>query len=101
MPVILNAIGVSIFFLSVAVALAITLFLVVLLSQVSREAFRGRARRISLSVLAVTVVFCTLYIYNLIPPVPLALKNIGIYHSVVREGDSYVVSYEQPQWYQF
>lgn len=100
-PVILNTISIFVFFLSVGAALAITLFLVVLLSQVSREAFKARARRISFSIFAVTVLFSTLYLNNLIPPVPLSLKSIGIYHSVVRTDDSYAVSYESPHWYEF
>jgi hypothetical protein len=43
-----------------------------------------------------------LYFFNFIPPVPLSLKEIGIYHDVTREsGVGYHVSYEPPNWFAF
>jgi hypothetical protein len=42
-----------------------------------------------------------LYKLNWIPPVPLSVKQAGIYHSVERTGDSYALSYAKPRWYRF
>jgi hypothetical protein len=43
-----------------------------------------------------------LYFTNIIPPIPLSLKEVGIYHSVVRfEDNSYQLKYEDPPWWQF
>jgi Protein of unknown function (DUF2914) len=43
-----------------------------------------------------------LYVFRLIPPVPLSLMEIGIYHDVARQQDgSYRVTYETPPWYRF
>ncbi len=44
----------------------------------------------------------TLYVFHLIPPVPLSLTEIGIYRDVMRQPDgSYRVSYDSPVWYRF
>lgn len=43
-----------------------------------------------------------LYFANIIPPIPLSLKDVGIYHSVVRfENGDYQLTYEKPEWWQF
>ncbi len=40
-----------------------------------------------------------LYFTNLIPPIPLSLKDAGMYHSISRDGDgNYVLSYEDLGW---
>ncbi len=45
--------------------------------------------------------FNLLYFANVIPPIPLSLKDVGIYHSVVRfEDGSYQLKYEKGAWYQ-
>lgn len=42
-----------------------------------------------------------LYFANIIPPIPLSLKDVGIYHSVVRfENGDYQLKYEEGKWYQ-
>jgi hypothetical protein len=42
-----------------------------------------------------------LYFQNWVPPVPLALKEGGIYRSVRHLGDKYEVRYREPSWWQF
>lgn len=42
-----------------------------------------------------------LYFTNIIPPIPLSLKEVGIYHSVVRFGNGdYQLKYEAGEWWQ-
>lgn len=48
------------------------------------------------------VCFNALYFINVIPPVPLSLKTIGVYHSVLKRADGgYVVLYEKEPWWEF
>lgn len=50
------------------------------------------------------VIFVALLIFyfqNWMPPVPLALKDEGIYRSVKRVGENYEVRYRKPRWWQF
>ena len=42
--------------------------------------------------------FASLYFARLIPPVPLSLSAIGIYHDVSRVGDHFVLSETRPRW---
>ena len=49
--------------------------------------------------LGVQALLLLLYVFGLIPPVPLSLMDIGIYHSVARDAaGAYSVTYEKP-WY--
>jgi len=41
------------------------------------------------------------YFANIIPPIPLSLKDAGVFHSVVKfENGNYQVKYEEGQWWQ-
>ena len=52
--------------------------------------------------LGVQALLLVLYAFRLIPPVPLSLMEIGIYHGVARQADgSYRVTYDKPAWYRF
>lgn len=51
---------------------------------------------------AIYLSFSGLYFLNAIPPVPLGLKDIGIYHSVLKRSDgNYIGLYEPAAWWQF
>lgn len=41
------------------------------------------------------------YLMNWIPPVPLSLREGGIFHHAKRIGDQYHLAFEKPKWYQF
>jgi len=52
--------------------------------------------------LGVQALLLVLYVFKLIPPVPLSLMDIGIYHRVERtETGGYQVTYRTPPWYRF
>lgn len=99
-PVFLGAMGPGIFFMSGIGAVLIFSGYVSLLIIAAPHALSGHVRDIARVVVAITVVFNALYFLNLIPPVPLVLKDIGIYHSLARVGDSYEVSHEPARWYE-
>jgi hypothetical protein len=48
--------------------------------------------------LAVELMFAVLYGLKLIPPVPLSLSDIGVYHDVRREGDKFALVMTRPRW---
>jgi hypothetical protein len=41
------------------------------------------------------------YVNHWIPPVPLALREGGVYNEVRRDGNAFVLRYEEPPWTQF
>jgi hypothetical protein len=46
----------------------------------------------------VLVGFLGFYLLKLIPPVPLSIPFIGVYHAVEKSGDQYRLSHERPWW---
>jgi hypothetical protein len=57
---------------------------------------------VSVVVGGIFIVFNLLYFLNFIPPVPLSLKDIGIYHSILpRQDGGYVALYEPPGRFEF
>ena len=43
-----------------------------------------------------------MYFTNIIPPIPLSLKEAGIYHDIARTiGGNYMVTYEDVRWYEY
>lgn len=59
-------------------------------------------RTIVFSIGTIFVVLNFLYFLNIIPPIPLSIKDIGVYHSVVRfENGDYQLKYENGEWWQF
>ncbi|HVV15244.1 MAG TPA: DUF2914 domain-containing protein [Candidatus Paceibacterota bacterium] len=75
--------------------------------------FRGRDRiahlyEVSILVGLVFLFYNLLYFMNIIPPVPLSLRDIGVYHSITRlptsagsEQGIYSATYEKAPWYEF
>ncbi len=47
---------------------------------------------------AVAALFIVLYFAKVIPPVPLSLSEIGVYHKVTRRGDSFELQSARPRW---
>lgn len=47
---------------------------------------------------ATLAVFLALYLFKLIPPVPLSIPFIGVYHNVERTEQHFLLSHERPVW---
>lgn len=99
-PIVIHRIGPWVFVVSGAAA--IILILLYLLAQFllvpKLHDERWKAIR---GIIAITIIFNILYFTNMIPPLPLALKEAGVYHSVSRDSSGdYVLSGEPLAWYQ-
>lgn len=100
-----HSIGALPFAGSVTIALLVMAVFIFILSR-SARLFRGRfglSRIVQSSVIvgAVFVIFILLYVGRLIPPVPLSLKAIGIYHAVSHTAAGYEGTYEPAPWWEF
>lgn len=100
LPVIFHAIGPWMFVFSGASALvAVALFVMLLIRVVpeTKKQLTTTARAIAL----IYILFNILYFTNLIPPLPLSLKDAGVYHSVVHDAaaGTYTLVGEQDPWY--
>ena len=99
LPVLTHQIGDRIFLLSGLISLCMIAVFILIIFHFSREKFRQSRRLIFGSIISITLLVNILYFTNLIPPIPLSLKDGGVYHSVYRNADGvYVVQTEEAGW---
>jgi len=88
--------------LSGALALALMYGFVRLLALIVPNFIRANMRMIAFTLGLTYVILNFLYFTNIIPPIPLSLKELGVYHNVEKlENGSYALTYEQGKWYEF
>lgn len=105
-----HSVGTGVFLAS---GLASLVIIGIFLGIVYWAVLRGRNREqqlyeVSFLVGCVFLFFNVLYFLNIIPPVPLSLKGIGVYHSIERleapaggEANIYAATYEKAPWFVF
>lgn len=101
LPVMTRRLSSAMFFSSGAISFIITSAIV---TMIYRKVFRKEPRKIwgsATPLLSVLGVMVFLYLSNWIPPVPLALKDSGIYHHVHRDAAVFQVKFYRPHWFQF
>lgn len=99
-PVVLGKMGAWIFVLSGLLALGVIYGFIRLLRLVVPNFVRGNIRMVVFAIAGAYVTLNVLYFANVIPPIPLSLKELGIYHNVVRQADGhYALTYEKGAWY--
>ncbi len=101
LPIVLAKVARWIFLLAGALSLVLSLWLFAHAIPAADGNWRKRMGSVSLCILTTYILLNIFYFANLIPPVPLALKESGIYHQVVRTRAGYEVQYVQPPSYRF
>jgi hypothetical protein len=102
LPVLTHRIGLSVFIAGGLISLCLTgvIWSAVLKKSVFHP--RSHGRDFLAPPITAFLILVVLYVFNWIPPVPLSVKEIGIYRSVHRLKDGrYEVRYRQPAWYEF
>jgi hypothetical protein len=97
-PVLVGAIGPLIFLGSLVSALAVVALLAWRLKKRLHERPQAVWSNLLIPFITIELVFASLYFMKLIPPVPLSLSEIGIYHEVRREGDEFLLTEDRPRW---
>jgi len=101
-PVVIGKMGALVFIGSGLLALLIMFLFVRALSLVVPRFITLHQRALVFIVGIIYATFNFLYFANIIPPIPLSLKEVGIFHSVVKfEDNSYQLKYEKGDWWQF
>lgn len=101
-PVVTKLMGPWIFVGSGLIALGVMYGFVGILRKVIPHFIALQQRAIVFTLGCVFVGFNFLYFANIIPPIPLSLKELGIYHFVSKfENSAYQVRYEPAPWWQF
>ncbi|MEK7531553.1 MAG: DUF2914 domain-containing protein [Patescibacteria group bacterium] len=101
LPVFLAQIGSLVFLESVLLSGIVFGLFIFLLLSISRESLHVGLKTVGGGAATVALIFSGLYFGNFIPPVPLSLQKIGIYHSISRVGGGYRVEFEAPRWYEY
>lgn len=101
-PVLIGRMGEVVFVISSIFALGIFVVFVQALIAIVPNFIRLHIRNIVFAIGGIFFTMQFLYFANLIPPIPLSLKDIGIYHKVERtKDDKYLLTYERQPWWQF
>ncbi|MCE9541136.1 DUF2914 domain-containing protein [Candidatus Kaiserbacteria bacterium] len=99
LPVVTRSISQGIFLLSGLVALLVIAAFLYLMHLAVPELERANRTKVARTIAIIYIVFNILYFSNAIPPLPLALKDAGVYHSVTRIDDTYTLLAEPAPWY--
>jgi hypothetical protein len=98
-PIIVNQIGRAVFLLSGAVSIVLIVLFLSALKRISYERFNTHEYKVNRLLAVIFLCINVLYFFNLIPPIPLSLKDAGIYHSISRDSKgNYVVLGEPESW---
>jgi Protein of unknown function (DUF2914) len=90
-PVLVGQTGLVVFLLSMAAGC-------VPLAALAFSIAKEHKRRILVPLGCVLILFLAFYLFRLIPPVPLSIRYMGVYHAVERTDAGYKLSHERPAW---
>jgi hypothetical protein len=100
MPIVLKSMDAWVFLVSGGISLMAIALVVILLSRIVPETIRKTKAVLVVSLGLVFIFVNILYFTNIIPPIPLSLKEAGVYHVVYRtEGGMYRALAERVEWY--
>lgn len=100
-PILTGSIGLLSFLLSITLGAGLNSLILVLAHRNSRLESYNLQKDGIFPTLGVALVFCILYFTKVLPPVPLALKDIGVYHAIKKEAGDYNLKYEKANWWRF
>ncbi len=100
LPVVTGKIGTTMFLVSEVLAVGIMLAFVRGFSILAPEVYRVSRLRLFESTASIFLIFNLLYFTNVIPPLPLALRDAGVFHKVTRVNGEYHLQAEPLKWYQ-
>jgi len=97
-PIAVGSIGTTVFLVSMVAGCLPVIAVAWWIRKRRPEHFASARRQMLVPLGGVLIGFLVFYYFRLIPPVPLSIPFIGVYHAVERSGDSYRLSHERPIW---
>jgi hypothetical protein len=98
LPIILNKIGDDVFIYSGLLSLLFIFILITALRKLTRESFTKNKTSLIFSLIGSFIIMNGMYFLNIIPPIPLSLKDAGVYHSIYKENGNYILNGEEKIW---
>lgn len=102
LPVVIKKMGAGVFLLSGATSVVIISVFIFLIARLAHVQYRDSKKFIFFTISGLWVFLNILYFTNIIPPIPLSLKDGDVYHLVERRSEGgYLVTGEiKKRWYQ-
>lgn len=101
-PVAIHQIGDGVFVLSGVISVVLIYLFMKVLFYFSSENFIYSKRMITFIITGILVLVNFLYFTNLIPPIPLSLKDAGVYHAIQKNGKgNYIVTADDNSWTEY
>jgi len=97
-PIFVGSIGLTVFLVSMLAGCLPVIGVVWWIRRKKPDLFPRARRQMLLPLGGVLVGFLVFYYLRLIPPVPLSIPFIGVYHAVEKTQDGYRLSHERPIW---
>lgn len=101
LPVLLRKLGTEIFILSGFLSLIVVVSLVFLIKKIAPTKFLEYRKTATFTIGGIYLLFNFLYFSNIIPPIPLSLKEAGIYRFIERVDNDFMFYGEEWKWYEF
>ncbi|HES59561.1 MAG: DUF2914 domain-containing protein [Calditrichaceae bacterium] len=98
-PVLLKVMNTFVFILSGIISLGWVIGLLYFIINKSGKRTFDEFKKMTIIIISIFFLLNVLYFLNWIPPVPLSLKDAGIYHYVSRIEEGYQVIFEKGPWY--
>ena len=99
-PVVIARIGTIPFLISGAIAVVVFFFYLQALAVLGHDRYRGARMQIAAGMLGITALVNAFYFVKILPPLPLVMSDVGVYHSIERVGRNFQVTAEDepPRW---
>jgi hypothetical protein len=97
-PIFVGSIGTTVFLVSMLAGCVPLAAVAWAIRRRKPELFPRARRQMLVPLGGVLIGFLLFYTVRLIPPVPLSIPFIGVYHAVEKAGDEYRLSHERPIW---
>ncbi len=98
-PLVVKRIGPEIFLITCVLSIVLIALYIKGMRRMMPELVTTNLKTTARIIAGVLTVFMVLYFTNAIPPLPLALKDEGVYHRVERVGTEYRAQHEVLPWY--
>ncbi len=99
LPVVFRSMGPSVFVASGLISLVLMALFVYFLSKLIPEKIREAKQTLIWSIRTIFVFMNLFYFANIIPPIPLALKEAGVFYNVSRVENRYEAVTDNKNWY--
>jgi len=97
-PIFVGSIGLVVFLVSMLAGCVPVIGVVWWIRRRKPDLFPRARRQMLVPLGGVLIGFLVFYYLRLIPPVPLSIPFIGVYHAVEKTQDTYRLSHERPAW---